>query len=307
MRLPTDARFAAQLAEACRLRDALPAADARADALRASGLAGITIVEGLAAPQRRLRQELAVALGLSCELERLHGAIPSFSHAPAAHADVMRHKRALLAPLASPACAARFEAEYRRLVLEHVAPLVAAALPGTDELHFAAVPTLRVQTPSSTVATIRPHCDGQYGLQPGSLNFWVPLTRVDEVSALWAESSPGRGDYRPMLEPSRFDGRACVHFSLPNRSGRTRASIDFRVVPGALFDASSRLARCGYFSTAVCPAAGRPWELASAGRVSELHGLPHEGPAAPAARGAARGARASGERRAPAGPRSKRS
>jgi hypothetical protein len=93
-----------------------------------------------------------------------------------------------------------------------------------------------------------------YDLPAGSLNFWVPLTAVDPSAALWVESAAGREDFHPLTRATRFDGRRCLHFTLPNRSERTRVSLDFRVVPGALYDPSGRLARSGYFSVAKGPA-----------------------------------------------------
>ena len=137
-----------------------------------------------------------------------------------------------------------------------------------------------MQTPSEEVATIRPHIDGMYGLPAGSLNFWVPLTAApDPSAALWVESAAGREDFHPLTRATRFDGRRCLHFSLPNRSERTRVSLDFRCVPGGLFDAGGRLARAGYFSAARRQEEGGSARFAPAhrGRVSILHGLPHRG------------------------------
>ena len=241
----------------------------------------------------------------------------------------MASKLQLLRPLADPATAAPFLAAYDALVADVVAPHVAALVAAADGdlrcdcLHYAAFPTLRVQTPSSSRATIRPHFDGMYGLQPGSLNFWLPLTDVRGASALWLESdAKARGGasrdgcgstapteaadgagvaeaaaakaahtytYHPLTRASLFDGRSTIHFTIPNRSPRTRVSLDFRVVPGPLFDAQSRLARLGYYSTCERGGSsqgdsrgggrggGRGFRKAASGRLSKLHGIPHEG------------------------------
>ena len=155
-----------------------------------------------------------------------------------------------------------------------------------------------------------------------SLNFWIPLTRVSEASALWLEGATGVGElggelggeiggaaegprtpyaraphYLALMDASRFDGRSTIHFTVPNRSTRTRVSIDFRVVPGVRFEPSCRLARLGYFSAcerhgerfsvgAGGPRDGRrddddgarsgKFRKVASGRVSKLHGMPHE-------------------------------
>jgi hypothetical protein len=58
-------------------------------------------------------------------------------------------------------------------------------------------------------------------------------------NTLFAESAPGKGDYRPFnLRPGfgvRFNGHHCRHFTVPNSTDRTRVSIDFRVVPLSLW------------------------------------------------------------------------
>ena len=179
---------------------------------------------------------------------------------------------------------------------------------GEETLWYACVPTLRVQTPSEEHATIRPHVDGapsrhhgthpygahphgappltplvtvtgMYALPEGSLNFWVPLTDLDRSSTLWVESRPGQEDWHPLKGATRFDGRRCLHFTLPNHSPHTRVSIDFRCIPGALYDPSGRLAQAGYFSSVVrtTSASGEqgPFVPACRGQTSMLHGLPH--------------------------------
>jgi hypothetical protein len=215
-----------------------------------------------------LRRALVAALGLSCPLELLHGALPHFSPLARSHSATMAAKRRLLSPLADPDRLADFIATYDGVVRHVVAPHLAAHLGdslGCNELHYAAVPTLRVQTPSEAHATIRPHFDGMYDLQAGSINFWLPLTAVGGASALWVESGDvdggdvdggdvdggvdeGVGSFHPLTRATRFDGRNRIHFTIPNRSTRTRVSLDFRCVPGGCFDEDSRLARLGYFS-----------------------------------------------------------
>jgi hypothetical protein len=85
------------------------------------------------------------------------------------------------------------------------------------------------------------HCDAQYGHQDGEVNYWMPLTQIEESSTLWAETRPGLGDWYPFYpleigEAWRFPGTRCRHFTRPNVSGRTRVSIDFRVSVASCYD-----------------------------------------------------------------------
>ena len=104
-----------------------------------------------------------------------------------------------------------------------------------------------------------------------------------------AEGAPTPLSLRALTRPTRFDGRGLIHFTVPNRSPYTRVSLDFRVVPGHLFDPEERLSQLGYYSLAVRQGVdrdepsgaalrdGSSWVKRESGRVSKLHGLPHVG------------------------------
>jgi hypothetical protein len=77
--------------------------------------------------------------------------------------------------------------------------------------------------------------------QPQEINCWLPVTPVDGTNSLWAESAPGKKDFAPFKcegpgEAVLFHGSQCEHYTLPNFSGRTRVSIDFRIIPGGAFE-----------------------------------------------------------------------
>ena len=277
-------RFTANVAEARRLREALPLAEAGAALVRA-GLLEEQALEGWDAPTERLATSLACLLGLEGGLEELHGAIPGFSPDRDSHSRVTKEKIRLQHPVTDAEASSVFHAAFESLICEHVAPHVAAAcsdasdllrstVDGQETLWYACVPTIRVQTPSEEQATIRPHVDGMYDLPDGSINFWVPLTALNSTSTLWVESVPGLEDFHPLTGATRFDGRRCLHFTLPNHSSRTRVSLDFRCIPGALHEPDGRLARAGYFSSVVRDTSGR-FVPGHRGQVTMLHGLPH--------------------------------
>merc|ERR1712183_1130309 len=107
-----------------------------------------------------------------------------------------------------------------------------------DDMVYQRPPTLRVAMPAHK-STIGIHCDSDYdGHSDAEVNFLIPLTRVWGSNTLPLESSPGKGDFRPMEleygEILRFNGNRCRHFTVPNDSGATRVSFDLRMLPFSL-------------------------------------------------------------------------
>ena len=111
--------------------------------------------------------------------------------------------------------------------------------------YYQCPPTLRIQ-PGPSSRHVRAHSDAMYGHQDGELNFWMPLTDPTLTKTdLWAESSPGKGDFKPlgasMGEVVSFHGSSCFHHVPPNLSKFTRVSLDFRVGVKGFFDPTWRL------------------------------------------------------------------
>ena len=207
----------------------------------------------------------------------------------------LEEKRALLAPLAVPSAKRdSFEETYDRLVREVVLPAIARrqrrSCANDDERYlYAAFPCARVQQPSS-FHTIQCHVDSMYGHGPCSVNCWLPLTKLDARgrNSLHVESAPGKEDFEPIRadvgEIRVFDGSACAHYTVANACDETRVSLDFRVVPEALFsfDASasdgnekaSRYRVGGYFSSATADAGGA-FRRVVRGAPCGKHGFPH--------------------------------
>ena len=97
---------------------------------------------------------------------------------------------------------------------------------------YQTVPTFRVQLPSN-VAVGEFHKDADYGHDTHEINFWVPLTPVFKESAVWIEDADGIS-YKPWpCQPGQaliFDGANMKHGNVPNHSGFTRVSFDFRIL-----------------------------------------------------------------------------
>jgi len=142
---------------------------------------------------------------------------------------------------------ARFEDVYRSFIRDVVGPSVLRgpheeAVPlqyglkvlGPNTVLFQRTPTFRTQLPSASPIG-KMHTDEGYHHQPSELNFWMPLSdHVQGNNSLWVESSPGKGDFAPLLlkygQCYRGYLNKCRHHTVANDTDRTRASLDFRVV-----------------------------------------------------------------------------
>lgn len=106
---------------------------------------------------------------------------------------------------------------------------------GEEWVAFEREPNLRVHF-AHEKAPVAPHCDGDHFHNPYEVNLWIPLVDVSGSESLWAESWPGVGDFHPFVarygEAVRFYGNQAQHFTVDNRTERTRVSLDARVIRG---------------------------------------------------------------------------
>ena len=122
---------------------------------------------------------------------------------------------------------------YHRFILEVVAPSLPASISTFKYQNF---PCLRLLTHSEFSLGI--HCDALYGHPCGSVNYILPVTPENGAQSLHIESSPGKEDWHSTGGGGlgilrRFWGAMCLHFTGENWSGRSRVSLDFRIIPGA--------------------------------------------------------------------------
>ncbi len=94
-------------------------------------------------------------------------------------------------------------------------------------------PTFRVHLPDN-LAVGAWHTDSEFNHPEGEINFVIPITKMFESNTFITESEPGLRDFRQIeLTPGdlfMFNGNKCLHGNLPNRTGKTRVSLDFRVM-----------------------------------------------------------------------------
>ena len=138
----------------------------------------------------------------------------------------------------------RFQQAYDEFVRSVCCPFVASmSNDPLDELYYQSFPCVRALRPGDF--SIGPHADCNYGHHPCSINFYIPLTKIEGSASLFLESRPGSEDWHPIEGEygmvKRFAGAICTHWTAENNTDFTRVSLDFRIIPGSMF---SQL-RCG--------------------------------------------------------------
>jgi len=118
---------------------------------------------------------------------------------------------------------------YKKIIKDVVAP----TLDIEDQIIYQKWPSFRIHLPNN-VAVGGWHKDEDYSHPPGEINFILPVTRMFESNATIAETSPGKMDFRQLTaspgEIIKFNGNQCMHGNLPNTTGVSRVSLDFRVM-----------------------------------------------------------------------------
>ena len=129
-----------------------------------------------------------------------------------------------------------FYSFYEVMLRKHCAPNVGLTEGCGETLLYQKNPTLRVMYPDIGKSVGKRHKDADYHHQEGEINFWVPFVDLsnDDSACLFAESSPGKGDFHPFNckfgDFVRFWGNQVTHYTIENVSSITRVSIDFRVI-----------------------------------------------------------------------------
>ena len=77
------------------------------------------------------------------------------------------------------------------------------------------------------------------------INFQITATKMWDTNAMWLESVPGLGDFKPVEmdvgDFAIFYGNKCAHGNKQNETNKTRVSMDFRVIPYDKYNESSNL------------------------------------------------------------------
>lgn len=107
-----------------------------------------------------------------------------------------------------------------------------------EEVLYQRVPTFRVALPDN-LAVGAWHRDRDYGHSRHEVNVWVPLTDASGTQAVHCEAYEGADELLPLPcevgSAIIFDGANLKHGNVVNKSGTTRVSFDFRLLPKRLY------------------------------------------------------------------------
>lgn len=118
------------------------------------------------------------------------------------------------------------------------------------KFYYQKKPYLRVHQ-KEKVSVLDYHTDNQYlveshfsdfykNILQNEINFWLPLTEAYDTNSLWVETSLGSKKFNPIKasygDLIQFDGSNLHHGTEVNKTGQTRVSFDFRIVPKKIFD-----------------------------------------------------------------------
>ena len=164
------------------------------------------------------------------ELSKIHDLgndYPFFSE-PGIDSDTKYHK-AFYDYMRNPEASKDFLHTYKEFIKHEIAPKIGAK----KYLIYQKWPSFRIHLPNN-VAVGGWHKDGDYNHPSGEINFILAITDMYESNTTITETEPGKKDFRQIeLSPgmiAQFNGNQCTHGNLPNRTGVTRISFDFRVM-----------------------------------------------------------------------------
>ena len=97
------------------------------------------------------------------------------------------------------------------------------------------LPNIRIHVPGAQAVKRWHHDSDENHNHPlGEINVIVSLTKMSGNNSVWRESKPGLGDYAPFeLDENMmvfWNGNTCNHGNKINDTGKTRISLDFRVM-----------------------------------------------------------------------------
>jgi hypothetical protein len=95
-------------------------------------------------------------------------------------------------------------------------------------------PSFRVQLPEN-IAVAKMHTDNSLGHPIGEINFTYSFTDMFDTNAIWIEKMPRMNEFIPIEQKENnitsFNANLCMHHNKLNETGKTRMSMDFRVLP----------------------------------------------------------------------------
>jgi len=139
---------------------------------------------------------------------------------------------------------------YRKFIEENIKPL----FPDEKQLLYQATPNLRFSLPNSTAIGRRTgvdpspdiiglHKDSDFGHSPEEINIIIPITEMFDTNSLYYETEIGSQEYEnlQLKQNEFFIGYLSQlnHYNCVNITGKTRMSLDFRIIPFSKYQEGS--------------------------------------------------------------------
>jgi len=117
---------------------------------------------------------------------------------------------------------------YPLFIKDIISPLI------NEDILYQRIPTFRVHLPSN-LAVAEFHKDKDYSHSIYERNIYLPLTKAYGSNTIWVERNKGEKNFIPFEgEVGDFwlwDGANHFHGNKVNKTGKSRVSIDFRILP----------------------------------------------------------------------------
>jgi len=131
--------------------------------------------------------------------------------------------------------------EYDNFIKDEILPYL-----GLDEVLVQQFPTFRIQLPNNVAVVINHYDSDMLHKHPtGEINFVYALTDMYDTNTIYVETMPRLEEYEPILlnagECICLNGNKCSHHNKINKTGKTRVSWDFRVLPLNYYDEHTKL------------------------------------------------------------------
>jgi len=130
---------------------------------------------------------------------------------------------------------------YQNFIREVVLPIY------NKSIVYQSIPTFRVAF-QNNIAVGEFHKDKWYrdiswAEKVSEDNFFLPFTDAFDTNTIWVETEEDKGDYFPMEckygEIIKWNGSNLTHGNKINTTGKTRISVDFRVIPYDRYEPSN--------------------------------------------------------------------
>lgn len=118
---------------------------------------------------------------------------------------------------------------YDNMIKEVVLPYL-----GLNEAYVQKFPSFRVQLPDN-IAVAKMHTDNSLGHPCGEINLMYAFTDMYDTNTVLIETMPRSKDFVKMElnanDTISFNGNLCMHYNELNTTGKTRMSMDYRILP----------------------------------------------------------------------------